>query len=87
MNQQAKVDEKAIPTLTVGKIRKAMDGLKDDCPILLKPHNQETFTKNPAQFGTDWVNQTREVAQAYQANDDRYQQNRVLLIEVGDLSP
>lgn len=64
---------------TVGDLRKAIADLPDNAPILVRPNNGEEFGKAP------WRYQTRQVVNAYQANDDRYTQRQVLLIELDEI--
>lgn len=75
--------------LTVGDLRRAVEGLEDADIVLVIPHLW-TDVKN---FGTDkrpdyaypWDQyQTRFVQNAYRANDDRYS-GPCLLIELGAL--
>lgn len=66
--------------LTVKQLKAALADLPDDAPILVKPHDSAEFANNT------WRYNTRELANAYRANDDRYEQNQVLLIELGDMS-
>lgn len=62
---------------TVGDLRKAIHGLPDSAPLLSKEHKLE-------RFAADEYN-TREIALAYGARDDRYGSS-VLLLELGDFS-
>ena len=67
--------------LTVGKLKQALAGLPDDAPVLVRPHGEEERARPP------WNYNTREVQNAYRANDDRYAQNRCLTVELGEISP
>lgn len=85
--------------MKVKSIRKAIKDLDDDAEVLLsvntgRTDDFETITKTYRSMGETrhlqlyvWGDryQTREVNNAYQANDDRYG-GAVLLIEVGTLS-
>lgn len=64
---------------TVGDLKKAIKGLPDNAPILVRP-------QDGIEFQTEWRYNTREVANVYSANDDRYSQNRVVTIELGGFS-
>jgi len=65
--------------LTVGDLRSKMTGLPDDSPVLFKTHS--------ATESQSWGDDTREGHNVYQANDDRYAQNQILIIELGESSP
>lgn len=65
--------------MTVGQLKAALADLPDDAPILVKPHNGEEFGAQP------WRYNTRQVVNAYQANDDRYTQNQVLVIDLDEI--
>lgn len=89
--------------LTVGDLRKAIEGLPDNSPVLVKPRDQEEFSSHDrirrrdhetgqitvleAKPAKVWNHNTRELHNAYKANDDRYDQNSILLIELGGFSP
>lgn len=81
--------------LTVGQLRNRIEGLPDDSPVLINYGNAGPdvhltnygTTKHP-RWALEWPRyQTMEAGNGYQANDDRYDQNQILLIEIGDLSP
>lgn len=67
--------------LTWGMLKKAAKDLPDDAPVLVRPASQAEYAVEP------WRYNTREVQNAYQANDDRYKQNSVLCVELGDKGP
>lgn len=62
--------------LTVGELKSRIADLPDNAPVCIKLHDEAEWQK-------DWRYQTRELANAYRANDDRFAQNTILLIEVG----
>lgn len=62
---------------TVGELRRAIEGMPDDSPVLVRP-------KSYLEWEQSWLYQTREVSGAYHASDDRYGQNEVLLIQLAD---
>lgn len=86
--------------MTVGDMRKAIEGMSDDCPLLLKPYDDDfsSCEASRRRVGNEvirlagkpartWNYNTREVHNMYRANDDRYTQNSVLIIEIGNDSP
>lgn len=66
--------------ITKAALIEALKDLPENAPILVKPHDGKIFANSP--FAYD----TRELQLAYQANDDRYTQHHVLLLEFGELS-
>lgn len=64
-------------SITVGELRKALEGFPDDSPVLVRPRSY-------LEWEQDWLYQTREVSGAYSASDDRYRQNEVLLIHLAN---
>ena len=79
--------------ITVGALRRAIKDLPDDAPVLVRPQDGVEYQGHIAKgehvpnWVVCWGYNTREVYNAYQANDDRYDQSSVLLIELGTLSP
>jgi len=89
--------------LTVGDLRNILIGLPDDSPICIRPYNQQDWSSCDAyktrDYATDtyvtiqarparpWNYKTRTVHNAYTANDDRFDQNQILLIEIGEEIP
>ena len=70
--------------ITVGQLRKLLaenKDLHDDAPVLVRPHDGAEFSKEP------WRYNTRELENAYHANDDRYEHSGMILLELGDMSP
>lgn len=84
--------------LTVGDLRKALEGFPDDSPVLVKPSNGEEFSSLLKKDDRDrviehcpswvvrWNYNTRHLHNAYSANDDRFTQNQVIVLELGELS-
>lgn len=68
---------------TVGQLRAAMARLPADAVVLLKPHDSAEASNE------EWRYNTREIANSYGCNDDRYGdiQSAALLIEIGPFSP
>lgn len=66
--------------MTVKELRAAIANLPEDAEIVVRPKDQE-------EFGDKWRYQTREVANSYEANDDRFTQRRVAVLELGEFHP
>lgn len=63
---------------TIGDLRKTIEGMHDECPVLLRPNKQATLA---AQGTTTW-----EADNAYQSKDKRFNPENVLVIEGGNLA-
>jgi len=82
MNEKSSAQRASKPVttnITVGKLRTLLEGMPDNASVLIRPHNSQEFQKS-------WNANTREVQNAYQANDDRYTPPQCLTIEVGEFS-
>ena len=89
--------------ITVGELRKAIEGMPDDSPVMIKPADEADWTscnRHRVRVGNTseivvvearparpWNYNTRMVHNVYQANDDRFDQNQILLIEIGEDGP
>jgi hypothetical protein len=82
--------------ITAGDLRKALEGLPDDAPVLVKPNDPDEFAsqlkrnergriiEHVPSWVKPWSYDVRLVHNVYHANDDRFDQNSVLLIELGE---
>lgn len=87
--------------LTTGDLRRLIEGMPDNCPVMLKPADDADWTscdRHKVKQGTaylivearparPWNYSTRMIHNAYQAIDDRFSQNQILLVEIGEDGP
>lgn len=83
--------------LTVAELQAILDDIPGDAVVMLSVARntdmeriERTFGKRTSTYRVVvWGNeyQTREIHNAYSCNDDRYDQNSTVVIEVGELGP
>jgi len=87
--------------ITVGDLRKAIEGMDDHSVVLVKRHDESAFLSCELYSTTErgvrvtvpgrparvWNYNTRVIHNAYTANDDRFNISQILLLEIGEEGP